>query len=122
MKSRCLNPKNPAFYRYGGRGIKVCDRWLKFAGFWKDMGASYQPGLTLDRINNDGNYEPDNCRWTDRVTQGRNTSKNHLVTIEGETKTITEWADIYGVKRSTVFMRLNYGWNEIEAITTEVKR
>lgn len=72
MRRRCLNPKDQAFHNYGGRGITVCEEWrYSFQAFIDDMGRC-PPGLTLDRINNDGNYEPGNCRWTDRVTQARN--------------------------------------------------
>ena len=71
MKQRCLNPKNPAFKNYGGRGITVCERWLDFSSFLADMGEAPE-GLTLDRISNDGGYEPGNCRWATRSEQGRN--------------------------------------------------
>ena len=72
MKQRCLNPNNTHYKDYGGRGIKVCDRWMEFTNFYEDMGKRPE-GLTLDRINNDGSYEPSNCRWADWYTQTRNT-------------------------------------------------
>jgi|SRR3990172_6898932 len=71
MKQRCLNPKHTAYYRYGGRGISVCDKWLKFDDFLKDMGERPE-GFSLDRINNNGNYEPSNCSWSSRKSQSQN--------------------------------------------------
>lgn len=74
MKVRCLNPTHPAFPYYGGRGIGICERWMSFENFLADMGEKPE-GLTLDRINNDGNYEPGNCRWTDMIEQTKNQRK-----------------------------------------------
>lgn len=76
MIQRCSNPNNPAYRRYGGRGIKVCNRWLDFLNFCKDMSKTYKPELTIDRINNDGNYEKANCRWVTRKENNNNRAKH----------------------------------------------
>jgi hypothetical protein len=107
MRGRCSNPNNPAFHHYGGRGIKVCERWeASFDAFLEDMG---QPdhGLTLDRTNNDGDYEPGNCRWVDRMTQMNNRRSNVLVTHDGKTQTIAQWAVETGIHRNTIEQRLH---------------
>ena len=72
MKQRCLNPKAPKWLLYGGRGIKVCRRWMTFAAFWADMGATWKPGTSLGRIDGDGDYKPGNVRWETRLEQARN--------------------------------------------------
>lgn len=105
MRERCTKPHHPSYPRYGGRGIKVCDRWNSYANFLADMGP--QPaGLTLDRIDNDGHYEPGNCRWATRKQQAANTSRNVLVTFRGRTECISQWAKELGVGRNTLVARL----------------
>lgn len=94
MLQRCKNTERIDYHRYGGRGIKVCDRWLKFENFLKDMGER-PDGLTIERIDNNGNYEPGNCQWSDRKVQANNTRRNHLITFMGESKTLAQWATKY---------------------------
>ena len=108
MKERCNNPHNKRYKNYGSRGISVCDSWSKsFMCFDKwAKGAGYKEGLTLDRINNDGNYCPENCRWITRREQNRNYSRNHKITYNGETLCISDMADKYGVNRATVLFRI----------------
>lgn len=110
MRVRCHN-KNTAYYRrYGGRGITICERWNSFENFLSDMGP--RPiGASLDRINNNGNYAPDNCRWSSSKVQNRNKSSNLLITHDGQTKSVSEWAEFLNVKRTTMFQRVRYGWD-----------
>ena len=114
MRQRCFNDKRPDYFRYGGRGIIICERWLKFENFVKDMEQTYKKGLSIDRIDNNGNYSKDNCRWATRLEQTRNTrniERARKYTFKGITKSIREWAEYVGIKRSTLDMRLNYyGW------------
>lgn len=109
MKARCQNPSNIRYHRYGGRGIKVCERWQSFENFFADMGNSN--GLTIDRIDNDKDYEPGNCEWVPMSEQGKKTCRVLHLTFNGETCSIAEWARKLGVKSNTITMRLNtYGW------------
>jgi hypothetical protein len=114
MKTRCLNKKSPNYQGYGSRGISVCDKWLTFGGFIEDMKGSYREGLTIERINNNSNYCKENCRWATRAEQARNTrniEKAAKYTFNGKTKTIREWAEDTGIKRTTLDMRLrHYKW------------
>lgn len=111
MKARCGNPNNQQYANYGGRGITVCERWLaSFENFAADMGPSFDPSLELDRINVNAGYCPENCRWTDRVTQQRNRRTNHLLTHQGRTQTVADWADELGVKANTLITRIRRGW------------
>lgn len=105
MKSRCTNPNNIGYEDYGGRGITVCDRWLEFVNFLEDMGEKPK-GKSLDRIDNDGNYEPGNCRWADNITQANNTRKNRYLTHNGRTQSLSEWARELGFHRETLRKRL----------------
>lgn len=109
MIQRCEYLKAKSFRRYGGRGIVVCEKWRNsFLDFLKDMGIPPK-GLSLHRVNNNGNYEPGNCVWADDKTQCLSKSNNHLITFNGETKTITEWANEIGVKTRTMFARIRCG-------------
>ena len=98
MKQRCSNPKNRGYHNYGGRGIRVCERWTKsFVAFFEDMGARPSNKHSIDRIDVNGNYEPGNCRWATPKIQARNTRKNRYLTVRGETKTMIEWSELTGV-------------------------
>lgn len=112
MCERCNNPRCPAYSHYGERGIKVCNRWNcgidGFYNFLEDMGKRPN-GTTLDRIDVNGDYCPENCRWADNITQQNNKRNNRLMTISGETKTVTQWAREYGVSVPTVFSRIRRG-------------
>jgi|JI10StandDraft_1071094.scaffolds.fasta_scaffold85834_5 hypothetical protein len=120
MKFRCRNPKAAHFARYGGRGIQVCERWLSFETFLADMGVR-PAGATLDRMDNDGHYEPRNCRWVTRKANSRNRSDNRLLTLNGQTKTLAEWADVTGYSLATLQGRVQMGWQD-ERILTKLPR
>lgn len=125
MISRCTNPKDPQFFRYGSRGIAVCDAWRDSFQAFHDlaMANGYREDLTIDRINNDGNYCPDNCRWATRLEQAQNTRKTRLITYNGETHSVCEWARILGMNQGTLNNRLNlYGWSVEDALGKEVKK
>jgi hypothetical protein len=109
MWTRCTNPRRKNFAHYGGRGITVCDRWQSFENFLADMGER-PPGTSLDRINGDGNYEPGNCRWSTRVEQMSNVRRNHLLTVGGETLTVTAWSRRTGIGVATITQRIRLGW------------
>ena len=111
MKERCSNPHNKKFQHYGGKGIKVCDEWIhNYSAFHEwSMANGYKEGLTIDRINGDGNYEPSNCRWVTHAVQNRNYSRNHNITYQGETHCIEEWSEITGIKSGTILWRVKDG-------------
>jgi len=121
MKSRCNNPNNVSFDNYGGRGISVCGRWDKYQNFISDMGNRPTLKHTLDRIDNDGNYEPSNCRWATRKEQQRNRRTNHIIEFNGESKNITDWSNDLGIKLTTLIGRLDRGWSIEKTLTTPVK-
>lgn len=123
MKSRCTNPKNTSYIRYGGRGIRYEPIWERFEPFYKwAMANGYADNLTLERINVDGNYGPDNCKWATRKQQSNNRRDNHFLTYNGETHTIAEWSDITGIKHPTICARLRKGMSVKEILTTPVKK
>lgn len=112
IHQRCSNPKNPGYKNYGGRGIRVCDSWELFDNFIRDMGRRPTSKHSLDRIDNEKGYSPENCRWTTLKVQHRNKRTNRLVTISGETKCITEWSEITGVSISGLRKRISKGWSD----------
>lgn len=113
MKQRCTNPKNKAYKNYGGRGIAVCSEWLHdFTNFYNwAMNNGYKEGLSIDRVDNNGNYSPNNCRWANRKTQQRNRRDCIYYIINGEKHCLKEWCNILNLKYSTVKARLHYGWD-----------
>ena len=115
MRSRCMTKSNKCYAGYGGRGITVCDRWSSFESFFEDMGEA-PDGLSIDRINNELGYSPDNCRWATQKEQTRNTRQNVWIEYNGETKVLTDWAAFAGVTHLTLYKRLKRGWSVGEAI------
>lgn len=120
LVARCTNPKNPAWASYGGRGIRVCDKWLKFENFVADMGIR-PSGTSIDRIDNDGNYEPTNCRWATRREQNGNQRTSVRLTLNGKTQHIAAWARETGLDHETISYRIRSGWS-IEAALTKPAR
>jgi len=117
MMQRCYNPKHPNYHNYGGRGITVAQRWHTFFQFLADMGKR-PAGTTIDRYpNNDGNYEPSNCRWATDIQQHRNRRDNVWITHNGETLTQAEWAQRCGIDNCTLASRLKRGWTVEDAVT-----
>ena len=124
MKRRCSELKDPAYNNYGGRGISVCDEWKNSFIAFKDWaiqnGYKDKSGLSIDRINNDGNYEPSNCQWVSKRIQDNNKRTNNYHTINGQTKTLTQWADEYQISVSTLRFRLRRGIPFETALTTPI--
>lgn len=122
MRRRCNGRNTDKWPSYGGRGIVVCDRWNDFSAFVEDM-CPRPEGTTLDRINNDGNYEPGNCRWATTAEQNRNQRSNINITIDGVTRVLNEWCAVYGIHPETARRRIkDSGWDPIKAITTPSRR
>jgi hypothetical protein len=115
MIRRCNKESNKDYHRYGGRGIRVCERWSKFTNFVEDMGIP-ESGMTIDRIDNDGAYDKDNCRWVTNKEQQRNKSTSRLLDIDGVVKCVVEWCDFYNLSHELVRSRLKYGWTAKEAL------
>jgi hypothetical protein len=122
MKARCTNPTVKCYPRYGGRGIKVCEEWDSYENFrdWALLNG-YKDGLTVDRINNDGDYEPGNCRWTTKKEQSNNMRSNVRISFGGEEMTVAQWSRKMGFKDKTLHWRLKSGWSIEKAITTKVR-
>lgn len=121
MRQRCLNSNNPRNKFYKQKGIKLCDRWLaSFENFYEDMGERPSSKHSVGRINNDGNYEPSNCRWETAEEQQNNTSRNHYIDYNGQIITMKQISNIYKISYYVLRSRLRYGWGIKEAIETPV--
>jgi hypothetical protein len=122
MMQRCNNPNTQFFARYGGRGIKVCEKWKTFAGFLEDMGDR-PVGMTIERIDNSLGYTKENCVWACRKTQARNRSTSKLIAYDGRTQSLAAWAVEVCISYATLHARIHtYGWSTEKAFTTPVKK
>lgn len=121
MKNRCNNQRDPAYVWYGGRGIKICVRWMKFENFLADMGE-HPEGMSIERKDNNGNYELENCKWATREEQGRNTSSNVFITFNSETLHVSEFARKVGMSPACLHSRLRYGWSIERALNEPVRK
>ena len=125
MRQRCEDINASNYSRYGGRGIAVCEEWEKdFQAFYDwSVRNGYAENLTIERIDNEGNYCPENCRWTTTKEQANNKRNNHLISHKGETHTLTQWAEIKGINAGTLWSRINdYGWDIEKALTAPVRK
>lgn len=123
IKARCLRETSTYYHDYGGRGITVCARWINsFENFLKDMGEIPSNKHTIERKDNNGNYEPDNCYWATRKEQANNRRSNVFIEFNNQKKTIAQWADSVGIQMKTLHKRISDGWSFESAITTPVRK
>lgn len=123
MKGRCLYKGTKSYERYGGRGIKVCERWLhSFENFLADMGRKPTKEHSIGRIENDGNYEPGNCKWSTKEEQQSNTCVSRLIAYKGKTQTIAQWARESGIKKITLYQRFNRGWTTEKCLNEPIQK
>jgi len=123
MVQRCHNPKDKGYPNYGKRGIVVCEKWKRFEGFYADMGLRPDPGSSLDRIDNNGNYEPGNVRWATWSEQQNNKRVNVLLTFNNKTQNLTQWALEMSINPQTLRNRIGrLGWDIPDALLTPVKK
>lgn len=121
MKSRCSNPKSTGYKYYGGRGITVCERWIaSFNNFLSDMGRKPTPDHSIERRNVNDGYSPENCFWLLRKYQNRNKRSNHMIEINGKTRSMAEWCEIYRISYFAVRSRIRGGWEPLKALSTAV--
>ena len=122
MKLRCYSKTNSAYNSYGGRGITICSEWLDdFMNFYNwSIQNGYCDDLSIDRIDNNKGYSPDNCRWADKKVQSNNTRSTVFLTYNGETKPASDWSQITGIRQDTITMRKRTGWSDEQCITTKV--
>lgn len=118
MKQRCNNPNDKAFPRYGGNGIAICERWNSFETFYADMGPKPSASHSVDRIDGSKGYSPENCRWATPKEQSQNRDFVRMITFQGETLCLTDWATKVGIDFKTLYSRLNYGWSIEKTLTT----
>lgn len=112
MKARCLNPKSPAYGYYGRRGVNICPQWINdFKAFFGNVGLRPNQKYSLDRINNNGNYEPGNVRWATRLDQANNTRYNRILIFNGKTQSMAQWSRELALSSNTILWRLNHGWS-----------
>ncbi len=116
MRTRCTNPRAKSWSRYGGRGISVCERWNDFENFLADMGPKPTPQHSIEREDNNGDYEPGNCHWAKGKEQRDNRRVTRWIEVRGERRTITDWSDLTGISRSALRARLNLGWSVERAL------
>lgn len=121
MKQRCENQNHTSYKNYGGRGIKVCDRWQNFENFYADMGESYKQGLTIERVENNRNYSPDNCEWVTWKKQNNNRRSNRIINLNGVTGTLMSFCEKYDIKYEIAKYRLNKGWSVEKTFSTPVR-
>ena len=123
MIQRCTNSNNKEYLNYGGRGIKVCKRWLKFKNFYEDKGKDWKPWLTLERRDNKRGYYPDNCYWATRKQQARNRRNNLYITYDGKTQLLIEWSKETEIPYGTLYNRIYIlKWSSQKALTMPVKK
>lgn len=121
LLERCYQPSCRGYHKYGARGIRVCERWHDYSNFLADMGQR-PDGHSLERVDNNGPYSPENCIWADHKTQNRNRRNNRLITYRGETMCIEDWAEKSGIGRTTLRSRLDAGWGVHRALTVPLRK
>lgn len=117
IKQRCTNPKNRAYKNYGGRGIKICDRWMDVGKFIIDMYPTHKEGLSIDRLDNNGDYTLENCRWATREQQNNNTRQNKIINTQKGKMNIKQASRIFDIKYTTLISRVYRGWQEEKLLT-----
>lgn len=122
MKYRCSNPNSRIFNRYGGRGIRVCERWQKFEAFLEDMGFSPSAKHSIERSDVNGDYTPDNCRWATPAEQSRNTTRSTYLEFNGKRQTVADWAIELGVTQTCLRVRLRNGWTIEQTLMTRSRK
>lgn len=122
MHQRCANPKDSAYNHYGARGVSVCDRWESFETFLDDMGPIPKGMKSIERIDNEGDYCPENCRWATPREQCNNRRSNRFLELEGRRLTISQWSDVVGISGATLGARKRYGWSDEKTLTTPLQK
>jgi len=119
---RCTNNKYHSYSNYGGRGIRLCNRWSKFENFYADMGSKPSENHSIERIDNEQGYEPSNCRWATSTEQARNRRSNHTLTHDGRTQCVQAWAEECGINKVTLLCRIRAGWSVSKAVSTPPRK